>query len=226
MHLIYTPGKVGSRTVQVVLKQRGWRNVFHEHAHSRAQKYMDICNNDVMVITGVREPLRQSISSFFYGMTKKNSHWYIGPRKCIQLQPVSRLIEIFQQRLPFHLQQTYGVWFEAYQKTTGVTLKDLHSTEYGWEATGKKCRFLFYRMEELDRFLLLAPIGGKASEYDIRKNSANKSWYNSIYSEFQRRLVFSKTEYTNLFRSHPCVNKFYNDDLADSLAHEYLAQSS
>ena len=208
--------------MQEALKKRRHNNVFHEHSHSRASGYLKLRKKGTVVITGVREPAGQSVSSFFYNLTKKKSYWYVGSKKYIRNLDIKTLIEIFKTRLPYHLDYTYRKWFEYYEKTTGVDIKNLNETAWGWEIYKGDCSFIFYRMEELKTFLVSAPLGGKAPEPDLIKNSARDIWYSAMYLDFKRRLVFSKAEYKSLFRGYKATDLFYDDDLAQNLMKEYI----
>ena len=75
-------GEVDSSTIEKSLRNTyDVHKVKHTHSHEEAKFYLEkwmIEYDEVIIITGFREPLSRCISAYFENLTNISNHWYVG----------------------------------------------------------------------------------------------------------------------------------------------------
>lgn len=153
------------------------------------------------IITLVRDPIKQTISRFFQGIEEVIPS--IQERYKANTIEVEELIEVFFKKWPFHPPL---MWFDTQFKP--VFDIDIYQHPFPWDKGYmilKKNRFdvLVIRLEDLNNCAEQAFFDFfNTPDITLKKeNVAANKWYQDLYSNFIKRIVFPEEYLTNLYDS-------------------------
>ena len=207
--LIYQMGKVGStavlESVSPYLKVCHIHNREHFFRHHKEAEDYDLWQDirdkkkKWKVISGVREPVARSISSFFQNMDDPVvPSLYVGTREHIQSLKISELINIFLKRVPMYLGEAND-WFDGNIKKffdLDVYAKPFDAGRGFAVYENSHAELLLIRQEDLRtvgagevrKFLAI-------DDKDFCLQETNRSqdkWYSPLRREFERALRLSE----------------------------------
>jgi hypothetical protein len=233
--LIYQMGKVGSSTLyhsllyagalpcldhQIGAHTDGIR-VIHTHSHNRVnQLFRTYPDEEVIIITMVRDLLRRTISAFFQNVDNvDNLWWYIGDPHFVQKLSTDELIELYRARQIPHYYGIVEPWFRRFYDSTNVDiLQSRFPTEEGkcWiSESGRQIGII--RTENLsDSDRWLARRVGIPNLRMIPQNIGNQKWYSSQYNNFIEKFN-PNTEETEMYYRSAITRHFYDKSEIDTM---------
>ncbi len=241
--LVYQMGKVGSNTIRWSLKKAGLK-VSHIHSLYLNRGYEFYKNfllsqvnypatkkilysffyqwqrlklrrrKKLKIITLVREPVSVNISSFFQNLSYFAYEY--------EHKAASSLYEAFFDKC----NHDYVLdWFDKeFLPTTGL---DIYQYDFDKDAgysiiKEKKVECLVIKLEKLDELEgAIAEFVGVRDFKLVRHNVSAHKWFNPVYREFKRNVMFS-LEFIERIYSSRLVQHFYSEDEINEFMDKYL----
>jgi len=218
--LIYQPGKVGSTTlynsfsksipiVHIHWIYRDYRLYFSEEGFGRFKALLR--NRRVKIITMVREPLSQIVSSFFQTLNRYHTN----------LLDVSQLsFDDVKEDLEHHLELSKSEnlfdWFEReLERTFEVDIYEFpFDRKKGYTLIKKgNLEILLLKMEKMNSLVDVIGSFGGVENFVLEKHNLSKDKpYAECYKEVKKKFVF-KREYVDLFyRNNDKFDHFYSKE--------------
>ena len=248
--LVYQMGKVASKTIYATLQRLPDIQPFHIHTlnpvnmdrrktrnnglnarqpeHINFQLWRSIYQrlileyeNQIKIITLIREPVGRNISAFFQGLDMRTR--IMAAHKRI---PMSQLIDKFQNHFP-HVRPL--VWFDKeLLEVTGINVYEhTFPKEQGYQRIMTEKFDLLILRHDLPDNLKARCLGDFLSGNDIRivpANLSDKKIYRDCYLEFQRTINLS-TEYVSQMLDSRYARHFFTDEELESLKLKWLRQN-
>ena len=132
-------GKVGSSTIKHSLENTYGKNkMLYTHNHEEAKEHIEKWSqlfDDVVVITGFREPLSRCISADFQNLTNDQNHWFVGQQEKKKKKGIDWLIKDYNVKVVPHIQQLVGPWLENYERVSNCKLAEFLWAEGCWKTS-------------------------------------------------------------------------------------------
>lgn len=225
---IYQVGKVGSLTVLDSLVAGGFRRfgedtlhedfdgprVIHTHRHEVVEDYVKAHpDEDIVIISLVREFLRTNISAFFQNIDNiEHEGWYVGDMQRVQSLSANELVKKFRKR---HLKQCRVLtdWFSKFEESAGVPIFDRpfpHELGYTTRTVGR-VRLCIVRTENLSHSMeaLGTSIGRDDFTLCTPVHLSADKWYAPLYSAFLEHFKPTAAEIKKYYRN-PTMQWFYS----------------
>ena len=212
-------GKVGSTSISESLKLNyGQDNVVHTHNHQEARKQIQQRSqqgNDVIVITGFREPLNRCISAYFENLTNSSNHWYVGEQNEVLNKSISWLIDDYNKKALPHVQGIIAPWLSCYENVIGYQLADFNKMGNYWKASLGRTHCYIYKLETITEFLQGLSDDQLIKDFEFSNSNVNigeEKWSGEIYKEFKDKYRISEGDYYNIYGCLDYVDRLYSKD--------------
>jgi hypothetical protein len=215
--LIYQMGKVGSSSISNSLKIRyGKNNVLHTHSHQQAKEQITQRSqhgDEVVVITGFREPLNRCISAYFQNLTNSSNHWYVGEREDVLHKSMDWLINDYNEKSLPHLRNVIEPWLSRYENTINYKLSDFNKVGDYWKVSLGNIHFYIYKLEAIAAFLQEMADDQFMKDCEFNQSNIGKEkWSEELYKEFRARYEIGKNDYYNTYGHLDYVRSLYSKD--------------
>ncbi|WND03344.1 putative capsular polysaccharide synthesis family protein [Temperatibacter marinus] len=214
--LVYQMGKVGSLSISRQLTTHTPVYKSHVHSHGIAESILkDYAETDeeVYIITGIRDLLRKTISAFFQNCDKAGKYYYMGEQEHLKNKSVDEFVSFFESKYVFNLKNTVLPWFTRFNNIVDLDLFDhVFPHQKGHLTLHKGNINLFcYRFEDISNIDMAIRRFLKIPDFELPHiNMSSQKWYASHYKEFLEK--FKPTEeILDLVYHCTSMQYFYND---------------
>ena len=228
--IVYQMGKVGSTTFKTSLEAvYGEKRVLHTHKHEEANAYIERWSksfDEVIVITGFREPVSRCISAYFQCITTKTNPWHVGKQEEVVNKSIDWLINDYNTKAVPHIHNVVGPWLGNYERVTNRRLTEFSRAKGCLKASLNNVYYYIYKLETLPDFHK-----GMASDQYLREikianaNESKEKWYAKIYRDFKRSYQISSTNYDELYGNIDFVRFLYDEQEIKELTKSFVVGS-
>ncbi|MEQ5806154.1 sulfotransferase family 2 domain-containing protein [Alteromonas sp. NFXS44] len=233
--LIYTPGKVGSSSLEKSLKDSihthtlycnppnppHWKldyysriDKFKFHFKQFVRRLLIRRAKKITIITVVREPISRNISMFFQALpfwlaysSSNMSHDRMSPRE----EGFNYIVDAYQKNFNHRYITS---WFDKeILRFSGINIYEHDPITKGlWDVTRGKYRLIVSTLENLsDNVSFIENALGQKIDLDVQ-NSGSRKWYSDIYKSF-KSYDLQDSEINQLLKESKYYKKFYlNED--------------
>jgi len=222
-------GKVGSSTFKTSLeKVYGKKRVLHTHSHQEAKECIETWSqsfDELIVITGFREPLGRCISAYFENLTNKNNHWFVGQQQEVMNKSIDWLINDYNAKVVPHVHNLVGPWLENYERVTNCRLTEFSRAKGCLKASLENVHYYIYKLEALTEFH-----AGMADDQYLNKikiikaNVSEAKWYIKMYRDFKKSYQISKINYDELYGNIDFVRCLYDEQEIKDLTKSFVLE--
>jgi len=228
MHTLYSNSECWVREAQLWGLLSPLQKI-KRYVGSKLDRMIIRSNNEVKIITLVRDPVARDVSMFF----QRLPYWYTHYLNANNYGKISRADgdEIIHESFNKSFDHDYSVtWFDKeIKRFTGIDVMEMEFNKDKGFGIAKRGKFSLLvltleKMEENHASGVIEEFVGQKFSLVKGRNEGGNKWYSDVYKRFRKNYKF-EANYVNQKYSGGWVQKFYPEEDLNEFRKKWLTQS-